>query len=861
MSVLQNIPNVKIPYPTEGVIRTAQLDDTVAPQDSVQLAVNMNFDRVGALQTRPGITQYADDLVNAINNYGTLRNSIVPPGFDQIFQLGSTNNLEDSSFSSPSAVKISNTKIAVFWTALNGHGFCRNFSLDETTGSVSPIGSSVEFYSGPTAQNIACLVGSSTVLNVWSTTSDVAYVAAFDVSADTIVVGTPLNFQNGVTNFTMSQVDGSHAICFSSVVASGHLLGTIFAVSTLTITQPGSTLDISIVSQQSACVAVGDGTHFINFWSSTSDSLAQCFSVNTGTWGITAIGTPLTFAANIGHEHNPFSMGDGSHFVDIYKANFSQLAGQVIALNLSTYAVTSVGTPLAGSTVQGGLSAASLNDGFHFIAFYSTPVGTGFAQMVGITASTFIVTEVGSPVSGYNFGDEGSISAFSLTGAKAMAVWDGYTDDSGYAAAFISLGNVINGRFLYAGSGTEVFNRTTGAWTSRRSGLSTVSKPRFVQYLNYIWMVNGNPQIGGNDIATSKGGAFGTDLIPQDFTGGDFISAGFEGRVWVANKTLGVIYYTDIVQFIPPSTYLLTYNSSVNFISQFVPQTGQQITALFQVPRALLVFTEDSIFRIYGATSVDAYPAYNVGTYSQESIIQTKTGIFFHHSSGFYQFDYGSQPVEISRRIIDFVQAIPRTYYENITGVWDGFDNVEWSVGPVTVEGVVFTNCVVRYTISTQVWTIYDYPLNAITAMIQYDDGTKLNHLAGVTNTVTTAANKTGALDFGNTDFGEPFYFEFIDRWRPFTDMYYQTKQLSGLNVYSENAAGANLSYQVQKSGPNAWEPLGTVDEDNNSLMPNAQTENFDVLRLRLAGNTKGVQVVVHGIEILSLNIIGQDEN
>ena len=40
------IKDVKIPYPTEGVIRSAQLNDTVCPENSVQLAINMNFDRI-----------------------------------------------------------------------------------------------------------------------------------------------------------------------------------------------------------------------------------------------------------------------------------------------------------------------------------------------------------------------------------------------------------------------------------------------------------------------------------------------------------------------------------------------------------------------------------------------------------------------------------------------------------------------------------------------------------------------------------------------------------------------------------------------------------------------------------------------
>ena len=187
-----------------------------------------------------------------------------------------------------------------------------------------------------------------------------------------------------------------------------------------------------------------------------------------------------------------------------------------------------------------------------------------------------------------------------------------------------------------------------------------------------------------------------------------------------------------------------------------------------------------------------------------------------------------------------------------------GLNVVKWYVGQVVVEGVVFSNCMVRYTISSQVWTIYDYKGLDITALISYDDGDALNQIVGAT---FATDNKTATLDTGNTDFGDPFYFEFIDRWRSFTEMYYKTKQLSGLSVYSENAAGSNLLYQIQKSGPNAWLQIGTVNEDNNAIMPNSDTEDFDVLRLRLVGNTKGDQVVVHGIEITQLTIKGQEKN
>ncbi len=867
MSVLGQIDNIKIPYAKEGVIRTAQLDDTVSPADSVQLAVNMNFDRVGAMQTRPGVTSYADALVDGINSYGSLRNSILPHGFKLLFQYGGNEQVSDNAFSYPTAVKLSDTKIVIFWTGPSGVGMARNFSVDETLGTISGLGNTVTFETTHCAYNKAiALLTDSVVLNVYQGAANVAMACAFNVSGDNIVVGTPYQFDSAGFEFGLAQVDSgstSHAIV-SYGVTSGAGLIDILAVNTTTlvVTEPGSTTTFASGGGVRYNSMVGiDSTHYLNVWSDLGAYKAQVFSVNTGTWAITAVGSPLAGISN-SSRHNLIKF-DTYRVADVFVDSGVWLACRAMEVNSGTFAVTFIGTPLPNTQfATGGLTAAKF-DNSHFVAFYSFDANSGFAQMIEMDGS-YNMTLIGNQLSGYDWGDPFAATALTMQSSvsgpndEILTIWGNPNTGVGTAAFFKPYGNVVNGRWLYAGAGTKVYNTSSTTWVQRRAGLAQVSKPRYAQYLNYIWMVNGNSMIGGDPIATSNGGNFGTDLVPANFPGGDFIQAGFEGRVWVANKTTGVIYYTDIVQFIPPATYVLTYNSSVNFISQLTPQSGQEITAMYTVPRALLVFTEDSIFRIYGATSVDAYPAYNVGTFSQESIIETKTGIFFHHSSGFYQFDYGSQPVEVSRRIIDFVKAIPRSYYSSIEGVWDGFDNVEWAVGPVTVEGVTFTNCVLRYTISTQVWTVYDYPVNIITAMIYYDDGTTINHLMG---TSAAAGGKTGALDTGVTDFGVGFYYEFIDRWRSFTEFYYQIKQISGISVYSENAAGANLSYQVQKSGPNAWEPLDTVTEENNSLFPNAQTEDFDVLRLRLAGNTKGVPIVVHGIELLSLNIKGQDEN
>ena len=412
-----------------------------------------------------------------------------------------------------------------------------------------------------------------------------------------------------------------------------------------------------------------------------------------------------------------------------------------------------------------------------------------------------------------------------------------------------------------AGTGANAFkqiyswNRTSNTWVLVRTLVQDVPA-RFSQFLGVTWMVNGSQ---GDPVQFFNGTTFtttfGTLSVPPGFPRGDFIHAGFEGRVWVADAMLDVVYFTDIVQFTPPASYTLTFDITKNFIKNFSPQDGESITGFFRVPRALLVFKQNHIYRVYGAYSVDNYPAYNVGTFSQESIVQTKDGIYFHHSSGFYKFNYDGQPTEISRKVIDFVKAIEKARYREIRGVYDGFDAIEWIVGAVTVEGATFRNCVMRYTISTQLWTIYDYAASSLLALIRFDDGTEIRSF------VSTIVSQFGVIDSGNNDFGAPFYIEIIDRWRSFTDMYAKAKSISGLNVYTENGAGLRLEYQTEKSPPNVWKYLDTVTDQYDALFPNATTDDFANVRLRLAGNTSGTQIIYHGMEILSIQDKGFEQN
>lgn len=408
--------------------------------------------------------------------------------------------------------------------------------------------------------------------------------------------------------------------------------------------------------------------------------------------------------------------------------------------------------------------------------------------------------------------------------------------------------------FAHVGDTVQALHSGTGTWAAVETGMTGSGKARFSQFLNRTWMVNGS---SGDDPVTSNGGAFDTTDVPATFPKADFIEAGFDGRVWVADASTDILYFTDIVQSTDGTSYVtpLTFDITVNFISKFSPQDGESITGLFRVPKALLLFKQNHIYRVYGIDNVDPYPAYNIGTYSEESIVQTKDGIYFHHSSGFYKFNYDSQPTEISRRIADFVKAVPRSAYENIVGVYDGADAVKWSVGEVTVDGVTYSNCQLRYTLSTQIWTVYDYDDKDITALIRYDNGTTIEQVAGLNNGVVAK------LDSGYTDLGDDIEYEIIDKTRSFTEMDSSSKSINGLAVMSKNATGALFQYKTDSMKGNEYRDIGSVEDRYVTLFPNEVTRDFNEITFRTKGHSNGQPVVFESVELLSLQDKGIDQN
>lgn len=400
------------------------------------------------------------------------------------------------------------------------------------------------------------------------------------------------------------------------------------------------------------------------------------------------------------------------------------------------------------------------------------------------------------------------------------------------------------GTSLIAVNGTIAYYLSSGTWTSKRTGLTSGAKARFTDLLNFTFMVNGVDATSiwdGNpaDSFVTTGSASGAPI-------GKYIDT-FVGRVWIAGNPTYPDRLFWSTKSLPAVTQTVTWSTDPTTGTQWgdiSPNDGENITALKKYKNALLVFKQNRIYRVYNISTVDQDPYYSVGTSSQESVVETKAGIFFHHSSGFYQYNTYGIVQEISIPILDIVRAIPASAYSSVAG-WidpDG-DHVNWSIGTVTYGGTTYANMVVRYRISTQVWTHRIYPIQFLCSG-RYNDGTTLYNVVGSTN------GKTYQFNLGTTDDSVPIQYSLIHKWENIDGLISTRKIVDRIGFNHYGGAGANVNFQIEGQAINDWTnqigQFGTYNTGFNSVGIKGRK-----IRIRVSGQNVGSPIEYHGYELI----------
>lgn len=386
------------------------------------------------------------------------------------------------------------------------------------------------------------------------------------------------------------------------------------------------------------------------------------------------------------------------------------------------------------------------------------------------------------------------------------------------------------------------YNSATDAWVGKEN-LTKEEEVDFTTFLNYVFKVNPSDATKIWDGDTS-GGFVNTGNALNAPTG-KFIE-NFRSRVWIAGNTTypDRVYYSSVPSAV--ATPIITWNTSAT-TGEWIdisPSDGENITALKRTKNALLVFKDNHIYQIASVDSADVDPKINVGTLSKKSLVETKVGLFFHHRTGFYQYANGTVQ-EVSQPVIDIINNITLANASKVTG-WlepDG-NHICWAVGDVTVDGYTYTNTVLRYTISSGVWTQYSYPIQFIVSS-PYDNGSSIRIVTGDED------GRAYFMDYGNTDDGTPIYYSLIHGVDSVDGFESTTKRIEKMLFLHNGGQGTNVNYRTNKDEREDYSKhicqLKKYDTGVNNA--NLVGTKFSI---KISGTSTGEPFIYEGYEVLT---------
>lgn len=394
------------------------------------------------------------------------------------------------------------------------------------------------------------------------------------------------------------------------------------------------------------------------------------------------------------------------------------------------------------------------------------------------------------------------------------------------------------------GSSSTIYSYDGSSWSVSLDGGTASVRVRFVDFgsytiaLNFIYNTLSSMRFW-NAGSSRHWHNTGSPINTQNMWGynpqfGDV----YKSRVYLAGDPAypSRLFYSSVIS----SAGVITWTPTSDFVD-INPGDGEDTTGLKRFSLELLLFKPNYIYR-FRTSSVDADPLIKVGTRSQESIVEGKRGLYFHHDSGFYRYS-GGYPQEISRPVNDIIEAIPYSQFSSIVG-WNDADHIYWSIGNVTVveakESVTYKNCVLRYTESSDIWTVYSYAQEIRRGMF-YTRSTTLSRLVG------TDMGHVATHNSGTTDLGEAIPYRLRTKWYDFGTLA-TSKTISELTAYCEKHLGAQLSYKIDES--QSWESLGSLS-GLSTLFDKLQTLRFRRIKFQLSGMSRGEVPVFLGLDII----------
>ena len=408
---------------------------------------------------------------------------------------------------------------------------------------------------------------------------------------------------------------------------------------------------------------------------------------------------------------------------------------------------------------------------------------------------------------------------------------------------FLDTGTGTNDR-LIAATTTTWKALVSGTWTNKRTGLTTGLKARFTNFVDLVFGVNGTDAMQSWD---GGAGNFSTTNVTSA-PAAAFID-NFRTRVWAA-KTSGNpsrLFYSTVAD----GSGAITWDTATQYID-IAPGDGEDITGIKKFGSYLYVFKNSNTYRIFSINQSEPDPLITLGTYSQESVVVAKDGMYWHHPSGIFRLAKGgTSPTEISRPIYDIIKNISLSNYSEIAG-WSDDDHVYFSVGDITVYGLTLSNVVIRWTISSEIWTIYKYGTKFLVGTT-YNDGTTLNRVVGDND------GSVHLFNSGTSDNGVDIIYEFETRWHNITGSRLDYKTISRIGAMHEGLVGGNFGWRNGYMNRLEIQPIGQLAKQD-SIFNSLQIEG-NRIKLSIRGSSSAGAGVFQGWQLMDVVNQGVKDN
>lgn len=403
---------------------------------------------------------------------------VLPFGGRRISALGSAVEHDTAQGQFNKAVRIDSTHWLLLYQTTGADGFAQVFTIDGS-GNVSEVGTGLEFDTTNLIDVEAILFdGSNHVLVTWSGSGNDGFAQILTVNLSTWAVtaeGSALEFDttNG-NHFGLVQIDSTHALV-TYQGASGDGFAQVLAVNTSTwaVTEPAAALEFDTSDYSFGWVAKvnNDDTRYIVFHQGVDgDGFVRILTVNTSTWAVTATSV-LEFDTSNG-THNRGIQLDATHFLNLWGGGAGATGKvQVFSVNTGTWAVSAVGTALdfdASTPLWHGISLLDEDADAYYVAIsYSGNSSVGYIELLRVDKTTWAVTELTDAFQFDTLGNYNTLTKVSAT--RVINFWAGVGAD-GFARAFDILPEPIT---LSPSSNITAGGENTTAQLTAPSGKTT----------------------------------------------------------------------------------------------------------------------------------------------------------------------------------------------------------------------------------------------------------------------------------------------------------------------------------------------------------------------------------------------------